>query len=124
MKSWKTTTNRKKIQRHINAVVRALNKNIWNDSLWKGRFYMQQTKRLEAMSDDHSWLYMSLEFKLVDRETGYEKYIWFRKEDFMGSTWRIWDALNDFIVIDCRVWEAEERPTIETTIDYRWCHKW
>ena len=124
MKSWKTTTNRKKIQRHINAVIRALNKNIWNDPLWKGRFYMQQTRRLESMSDDYSWLYMSLEFKFVDRETACEKYVWFRKEDFMGSTWRIWEAMNDFIVIDCRVWEAEERPTRETTIDYRWCHKW
>ena len=121
MQSWKTTTNRKKIQRYINKVVRALNKNIYNDPLWKGRFYMQQTKCLSCI--DNGWLYMNLEFVLVDRETGIKKYIWLRKDDFMGTTRRVWEALNDFMVVDCKVWDVEPRITRETTKDYRGYYK-
>ena len=35
---WKTTQNRKKQQRAVNAVVRWMNKDIYNDPMWKPVF--------------------------------------------------------------------------------------
>ena len=39
---WLTSFNRKKHQRRMNRFVRAINKNIANDDLWRGRFVVKQ----------------------------------------------------------------------------------
>ena len=109
----------KKIQRHVNKIIRDLNKNIYDDDLWKARFYARQVDRRVFLSDDQSWLYVDFYIKFIDKETGREYYHWFRKEDFYGSAYRVWEQMNDFIAVRCRVWETQPRLTRETTIDYR-----
>ena len=31
----------------------------------------------------------------------------------------LWMAMNDFIVMDCKVWEEDPRPNYKTSIDFR-----
>ena len=119
MKHWKTTTKRKKIQRHINSVLRDLNRNIERDELWLGRFYCQQKHIHFERSEDGSYIYTVVGVEFYDRKTGKAKHIWFHKEDFMGSTWKIWCAMNDFIVEWCEVWKEDPRPSIKNPWDYR-----
>ena len=52
MSSWKLTTKRKKIQRHINSIIRTMNRDIERDPLWLGRFYAHQRRIKYEMSDD------------------------------------------------------------------------
>lgn len=119
MYKWKTTMKLKKIQRSVNQIIRELNKNIYNDDLWKGRFYARQVDRRVALSDDKSWLYCDFYIEFTDKETNRKYYHWFRREDFCGSAYRVWEQMNDFIAVRCHVWETEPRITKETTIDYR-----
>jgi hypothetical protein len=119
MRGWKTTLKRKKIQRHINIVLRAMNRNLENDPLWLGRFYAHQEQIMYEMSEDGSYCYARVIVKLTDRKTGKFAFHYFHKEDFMGSTWRIWEAMNKFIVEYCKVWEEDPRPSVEDPWDYR-----
>ena len=119
MKGWKETTKRKKIQRHINSILRTMNRNIERDNLWLGRFYCHQKNIHYEMSEDGTYCYATIEVEFVDRKTGKTFTRYFHKEDFMGSTWRIWCAMNDFIVEYCDVWNEDPRPSIHNPWDYR-----
>lgn len=119
MRGWKETTKRKKIQRHINSVLRNLNKNIERDNLWLGRFYCHQKNIRYEMSEDGSYRYAKAEIEFIDRKIGRTLIRYFDKEDFMGSTWRIWCAMNDFIVEYCDVWNEDPRPSVKNPWDYR-----
>lgn len=119
MRGWKETTNRKKIQRHINRVFRDMNRNIERDNLWLGRFYVHQRRVHYEMSEDNSYCYATIEAEFIDRKTGRTLVKWFHKEDFMGSTYKIWCAMNDFIVEYCNVWSEDPRPSIHNPWDYR-----
>lgn len=119
MRGWKTTLKRKKIQRHINSVLRDMNCSIERDELWLGRFYAHQEQIVYEMSEDGSYCYARVKIKFTDRKTGKFVYHCFHKEDFMGFTWRIWQAMNDFIVKYCKVWEEDPRPSVKDPWDYR-----
>ena len=118
IKHWKTTTNVKKIQRHVNSIVRAMNKKIYDDELWKGRFYVHQTSRRVEKEDD--WIYVRIELECVDRQTGRTKKYYYDKSDMMGpSTMKFSRDVNDFIVKVCKVWKEDPCPNKATSIDYR-----
>lgn len=117
MKHWKLTTNRKKIQRHFNKIIRDLNKSIERDELWLGRFYAHQ--KFAGFYTENDYTYAKVEIEFVDRKTGITHTQWFHKEDFMGSTWKIWCAMNDFIVKVVDVWHEDPRPSIKEPWDYR-----
>ena len=119
MQYWLETTDVKKIQRRINRIVRGMNKSIYNDPLWKARFYAHQTDRIVQSSDDHTWIYMRIELEFIDKETGTTFRRWFRKEELMGYGCALFETMNDFIVVNCLAWDTEPRITRETTIDYR-----
>lgn len=119
MYNWKITTNRKKIQRHINSVLRDMNRNIECDNLWLGRFYAHQECITFEMSDDGTYCYARVKVRFTDRKTGKYCYHCFHKEDFMGSTYKIWSAMNDFIIKFCDVWNEDPRPSIHNPWDYR-----
>lgn len=119
MKHWKTTVKRKKIQRHINSVLRDLNKNIERDNLWLGRFYCRQTDIKFDRSEDRSYTYALITVEFVDRKTGITYTHCFHKEDFMGSTWRIWEVINNFIIEIVGVWKEVPPPSIKNPWDYR-----
>ena len=119
MKQWKTTTKRKKIQRHINKVLRDMNKNIECDDLWLGRFYCYQTDIAFAMSEDGTYRYAAIGVEFKDRKSGKAMHHVFRKEDFMGHAWRVWERMNYFITEWCEVWNEDPRPSVKNPWDYR-----
>lgn len=119
MRGWKETTKRKKIQRHINSVFRDMNRNIERDNLWLGRFYCRQKSIHFSKSEDNTYVYAAVEVEFYDRKTGKTMRKWFHKEDFMGSTYKIWCAMNDFIVEYCDVWNEDPRPSIHNPWDYK-----
>lgn len=119
MRNWKTTLKTKKIQRHVNAMVRDLNRNIERDELWKGRFYAHQIYSYFTPAEDHTWVYGRFLIEFVDKKTGKTRIKWFLKEQLMGSCFALWFEMNMFIVDDVKVWSEEPRPSLDNTVDYR-----
>lgn len=107
--SWKHSLNPKVHQRAVNKILREMNKNIENDELWMGRFFMRQWARKVITYEDHSGLFLWLELRLYDKKT--KKYRrWFCDSHdvigFNGS--KVWQKMNDFIVEDLDVWHNED----------------
>ena len=119
MKNWKTTTKRKKIQRHINKEIRDLNRTIERDPLWRGRFYCKQTDIAFRSSEDGTYTYVAIAVEFIDRKSGKAMHSIFRKEDLMGTAWRLWEKMNYFITEWCEVWEENPRPSIKNPQDYK-----
>lgn len=111
----------KMTQRMINKVFRNINKMIEIDPLWKGRFYVIQRDRRVITYED-GFVELVVIYDLVDKQTlqtqtmrerGVHRSV--MGERFFGN--HVAMAMNDFIIIECDVWA--ERPTRETTKDYR-----
>ena len=119
MQNWKTTTNRKKIQRHFNKVIRDMNRNIERDELWLGRFYCYQTDIVFRSSEDGTYMYAAIGVEFIDRKSGKTMHHIFHKEDLMGTAWRLWERMNYFITEWCDVWEEDPRPSIKNPWDYK-----
>ena len=97
--------NRRNHQRWLNAYCRAVNKNIYDDDLWRGRFVVEQLATAMDWFEDKSGglLYCTLQFR--DKKTGRTK-IW--RTDALEVNWKMFWEMNDFIVKDCAVWENED----------------
>lgn len=110
---------RKNYQRKFNKVVRALNRNIANDDLWRGRFYFfQKDMRFEEF-EDHSGGMMHIVMRGYDKKTGYYKDFiieWAPYLTFGGH--RIWEMANHFIAEDSGVWYEEPRINRVTAPDW------
>lgn len=119
MYGWMLTTKPKKIQRRINSVLRAMNQNIERDELWLGRFYCRQKSISYIKSEDKSYLYAHIAVEFIDRKSGKRMLKYFHKEDFMITSWRLWETMNNFIVDYCEVWKENPRPSINNPWDYR-----
>lgn len=119
MRNWKSTTKRKKVQRHINRVIRDMNRTIERDPLWLGRFYCYQTDIAFSAAEDGTYLYAVVGVEFVDRKSGKAMHHLFRKEDFMGTAWKFWTKMNYFITEWCDVWSEDPRPSIRNPWDYR-----
>jgi hypothetical protein len=105
MDNWVYSRNRKKHQRKINSYVKKINKNIENDNLWKGRFYIHQVNCPQAAYyEDGSGMEYYVWLRFEDRKTG-------RYFEQLDSTngwchwngYRLWDIMNWFIVEYIRV---------------------
>ena len=96
---WLSSKNRKRHQRAMNSLVRIMNKNIENDSLWQGRFYVRQVASRWREYEDKSGGELFVVLRLYDKQTGITK-------DVAGSVnyWRyfngshLWWVVNNFIV--------------------------
>lgn len=119
MYQWKLTTNRKKIQRHINKMIRDLNRAVERDDLWRGRFYCKQTDIAFANAEDGTYTHAAVGVEFIDRKSGKAMHHIFRKEDLMGTAWRLWERMNYFITEWCEVWSEDLRPSIHNVYDYR-----
>lgn len=110
----------RKIQRKVNKIVRKLNKQIEDDELWKGRFYIRQVKRYMRPYYDRSGIDDAFLFEMYDKKTGMKQlsnrwYSYFVLKTFNKLTW----DLNNFIVDYVKVWQEDPRPNINNAIDYR-----
>ena len=108
---WLSSSNRKKHQRRMNKYVRLINKNIYDDDLWRGRFEVRQV--------DSPWFYRcedgsgaSLEhihLVITDKLTGAKVHGWGSVNHwchFGGS--HLWQFVNNAIVDSFDVWNTEK----------------
>ena len=117
--NWITSKNRKHHQRMINKKVRLLNKNIKNDYLWQGRFYVRQVdtpKWLEYQDKSGADLIVTLCF--CDKKTNntYTHILSVNEWCFCGGL-QLWHRMNDFIVREVSVWSEDPRPGTKEWFD-------
>lgn len=113
MNHWLTSFNRKKHQRRINKYVRLINKNVYNDDLWRGRFVMRQvgTPRFYVYEDRSGADLENVQLVVIDLKTG-KTCAWIDG----GNSWcafegsKIWRFMNDAIVGHFDVWKADDDP--------------
>lgn len=108
----------KAAQKKISSHIRGVNKAIYNDPLWKARFYIKQEgyTRLETF-DDGSGGYLIVRVTFYDKQTGKTVQKYYNNYDYyhMGRD------MNNFIIGVAKVWDENPKPTRETSIDYRNC---
>lgn len=108
----------KKIQRYVNKQVKRVNDSILNDSLWNGRFVVKQTNRINYRYWDGCGYYSNFAFELKDLKTN-------KRTLFLGYhinnndvffPCHLFEALNNFIIDNCKVWEDKDDPREDKTI--------
>lgn len=105
MNGWKNSLNPKVHQRAVNKILREMNKNIEEDELWMGRFFIRQWARSVITYEDHSGMYLALEMRLYDKKT--KKYVEWFSDSHEATIWggsSVWERMNRFIVEDLDVW--------------------
>lgn len=107
---WLTSKNAKAHQRRMNRAMRELNKNIENDSLWRGRFYVHQIARQRYVYEDGSGMELWVTLEFVDRKTGRTKQLLETVNYWTSFCSRLFWEANTFIVEDVNVWAEDPRP--------------
>lgn len=110
---WMYSLNRKKQQRNMNKYVRAINKNLENDDLWRGRFYVRQVDSpVFYVYEDKSGASLEhIHLVLTDRVTGQTVDGWDSMNGWChwsGSC--LWRFVNDAIVEKLDVWRNGPDP--------------
>lgn len=108
---YRYSANRKRHQRQVNKVFRALNKNIEKDELWQGRFVARQRASYFVQYEDKSGYYLVVVYDFLDKKTGqtsrlYNELDW--SLSFFNGT-KLFMQMNDFIVLDCDVWGVKQK---------------
>lgn len=125
--SYKYSVNRRKHQRAVNKVFREVNKVIYNDELWLGRFAVVQdcsymyTEKETNGSDYKEWGELFVAYYFVDKKTGRKSDKFMDNSNLITNSTRIMYHMNKFIVEDCYpdVWGAKEKPSIKNAEDFR-----
>ena len=100
----------KRDQKKINKWVRVFNKNLREDELWRGRFYIHQKCIYEYHTfADGSGGILGIAFSLNDRKTGMSKEVYFSNYDYH----HLGIEMNDFIINDVKVWNENPRPSLQ-----------
>lgn len=107
-----------RIKKNIKESINKINKNIWDDDLWLGRFEIKLDKIRYQRFEDWSGYTALIEVTLIDKRTNLTKkeYVGY-SEIFLGS--HLWRFMNDFIVQVVKVWQEDPRPQLGKTKDYR-----
>lgn len=116
--AWKTTQNRRKVQRALNKCVRAFNESIRDDELWHGRFVVYQTDAWWINRDGSYELVIELTYK--DKKTGQStsEILSANRAMFLNGS-AIFERMNEFILFECRVWAREGLEDLKNdTTDY------
>ena len=108
-----TSSNRKVHQRAINRVVRALNRNIYNDEVWRGRFVMRQTgsPQMYKFEDGSGSILMRVTLVCLDKLTG-DTYTETRSDQdwLFGNGSKVWQMMNTAIIEKFNVWGEDITP--------------
>lgn len=109
----------KKLQSKVNKVIRDLNKNIYNDDLWLGRFFAYQVSSKYYHFEDNSGGEIYVHIRLVDKKTWQTEDIWLGAfTSFIGLisfTSNLFWNMNDFIVEITK----EEENIYKNRVNYR-----
>lgn len=104
---------RKNHQRWLNKLCREMNKNVYNDDLWLGRFVVEQKATWMHWFEDGSGGMLRVHLQFRDKKTG-------RTRDWWGGCLSLehemWRVMNNFIIEDCKVWDEDP---YENRIDFR-----
>lgn len=103
---------RKKAQKTINKHTRALNKNLREDYLWRGRFYVHQIASDWEKFEDNSGGELICILEIRDKKTGLFKT--FRVNNY-DVRFKLWEIGNNFIVQDSGVWDDISAVKNDTT---------
>lgn len=109
MTGWLSSFDRKRHQRRINKYVRAINKNIMNDDLWRGRFVVRQvgSPTFYIYEDKSGAELENVHLVITDLKNGQTYERWDSGNGwchFGGS--RIWEFANHAITEVFDVWHA------------------
>lgn len=113
MTGWLSSFDRKRHQRRMNQMVRAVNKNIYNDDLWRGRFVVRQvgTPYFYTYEDKSGAELQGIHLVVTDLLTGQTHDGW---DDVNGwCHWngsRLWWFVNDAITQHFDVWREDDDP--------------
>lgn len=112
--------NFKKLQREVNHEVKLVNRAIYDDPLWRGRFYLRQKKCLYHEFEDKSGAYLNICLTAFDKKTTqyYDYYLCHSNNDSFFLRYHLNIIINDFIVKQCNVWEQDVSP-YNDFIDYK-----
>lgn len=105
---------KKEIRKNVKDAIQAVNKIIYDDELWKGRFYMSLESLKFQRYEDNSCFSTQLKVKLVDIETGLLKFFYV-DYSYIFLKQRLAGVMNDFIIYDIR----PKKKTREESVDYR-----
>lgn len=90
---------RKNYQRKFNKLIRSVNKNIENDSLWLGRFVVYQTDASFQKFDDNSGGVLYAELRFIDK---WNHYYWDTTLAYAPyypfNEYHMYELMNKFIV--------------------------
>ena len=105
------SAKRKRHQRQVNKIFRALNKNIEKDELWQGRFVARQRASYFVQHEDKSGYYLIVVYDFLDKKTGQTSKLYNETDwslSFFDGT-KLFMQMNDFIVLDCDVWGVKQK---------------
>lgn len=117
---WLSSLKPKKYKRLISRTLRCMNKSIEQDPLWKGRFIVRLIGTPQKrVYEDRSGMEYFVTMRFIDKQTGiYRDHPAEVNSACMWNGSKIFWAMNNFIIQDCKVWEEDPRPSYETSIDY------
>ena len=108
---YRYSAKRKRHQRQVNKIFRALNKIIEKDELWQGRFVARQRASYFVQHEDKSGYYLIVVYDFLDKKTGQTSKLYNETDwslSFFDGT-KLFMQMNDFIVLDCDVWGINQK---------------
>lgn len=109
MTYWLTSHNKKRHQRAMNKLVRAINRNLEQDELWCGRFMVRQDESPQwRRYEDGSGAELWVRLRFIDRCTGryYVKWecvnVW---RGLRANGHEVWHTMNWLITEHWNVWD-------------------
>ena len=115
--NWGTSLKRRKHQKKVNRAIRRVNKSIAQDELWKGRFEVRIVRSEFEVYCDKSGAMLHTTLEFLDKKTGQTKLEYVDEYGICKyNSYRLYDKMNHFIVVDCDVW-VKDKPREDKT-DY------
>ena len=109
MTYWLTSMDRKVHQRAINKVVRAMNRNLEQDELWRGRFIVRQDESPQwRRYEDGSGAELWVRLRFIDRATGRYYVKWETVNHWRGlraNGHEVWYMMNWLITEHWDIWK-------------------
>lgn len=111
MTYWLTSHNKKRHQRAINKLVRAMNHNFEQDDLWCGRFVIRQDESPQwRRYEDGSGAELYVRLRFIDRATGRYYVKWESVNHWRGlraTGFEVWKMMNWLITEHWDVWQED-----------------
>lgn len=106
MIGWTHSTQRKVHQRKLNRLIRRINKDIEDDDLWLGRFFIRQHAAEFETYEDKSGGTLHVYLRFYDKkDMKYQEYYGNSQSILFMNGSRLWWKMNNFIVETSSAWK-------------------